>query len=34
MEGDMAVSYRTLVENRYLLNKIDEEHADQTKTIS
>jgi hypothetical protein len=31
MEGDMAVSYRTLVENRYLLNKIDEEHAAQTK---
>jgi hypothetical protein len=31
LEGDMAVSYRTLVENRYLLNKIDEEHAEQTK---
>ncbi len=31
LEGDMAVSYRTLVENRYLLNKIDEEHAAQTK---
>jgi len=31
LEGDMAVSYRTLVENRYLLNKIDEEHAKQTQ---
>lgn len=31
MEGDMAVSYRTLVENRYLLNKIDEEQKAQTK---
>lgn len=31
LEGSMAVSYRTLVENRYLLNKIDEEHADKTK---
>jgi hypothetical protein len=31
LEGDMAVSYRTLVEKRYLLNKIDEEHAEQTK---
>jgi hypothetical protein len=31
LEGNMAVSYRTLVENRYLLNKIDEEHAEQTK---
>jgi Predicted membrane protein len=31
LEGDMAVSYRTLVENRYLLNKINEEHAEQTK---
>lgn len=31
LEGSMAVSYRTLVEKRYLLNKIDEEHAEQTK---
>ncbi|HSV49756.1 MAG TPA: hypothetical protein VLH35_05520 [Candidatus Acidoferrales bacterium] len=31
MEGDMAVSYRTLIENRYLLNKIDEEQKAQTK---
>jgi hypothetical protein len=32
-EADIAVSYRTLVENRYLLNKIDEEHAAQTKQL-
>ncbi len=32
-EADIAVSYRTLVENRYLLNKIDEEHAAQTKEL-
>jgi len=30
-EAEIAISYRTLVENRYLLNKIDEEHAAQTK---
>lgn len=30
-DAEVAVSYRTLVENRYLLNKIDEEHAAQTK---
>ncbi len=32
-EAEMAVSYRTLVENRYLLNKINEEHAAQTKEL-
>ncbi len=32
-EEEIAVSYRTLVENRYLLNKIDEEHAAQTRKI-
>jgi len=31
LEGDLAVSLRTLVENRYLLNKIDEEEKAQTK---
>jgi hypothetical protein len=34
LEGNMAVSYRTLVENRYLLNKINEEHAEQTKQFA
>ncbi|MGD6853174.1 MAG: hypothetical protein ACQCN6_14030 [Candidatus Bathyarchaeia archaeon] len=32
-EGEIAVSNRTLIENRYLLNKIDEEHAAQTKEL-
>ncbi|MCL5877948.1 MAG: hypothetical protein M1540_09080 [Candidatus Bathyarchaeota archaeon] len=32
-EAEMAVSARTLVENRYLLNKINEEHAAQTKQL-
>jgi hypothetical protein len=32
-EADIAVSYRTLVENRYLLDKIGEEHAAQTKQL-
>ena len=32
-EADIAVSYRTFVENRYLLDKIDEEHAAQTKQL-
>lgn len=31
MEGDMAVSLRTLVENRYLLNKIEQEQKEETK---
>ena len=31
--SSIAVSYRTLIENRYLLNKIDEEHAAQTKQL-
>ena len=31
LEGDLAVSLRTLVENRYLLNKLDEEEKAQTK---
>ena len=34
LEGSMAVSARTLVENRYLLNKIKEEHAEQTKQFA
>ena len=32
-EADIAVSARTLVENRYLLNKIDEGYAAQTKDL-
>jgi len=32
-EADIAVSARTLVENRYLLNKIDEGYAAQTKEL-
>jgi hypothetical protein len=32
-EADMEVSARTLVENRYLLNKIDEGYATQTKEL-
>ncbi len=32
-EAELAVSARTLVENRYLLNKIEEEHAAQTKQL-
>ena len=32
-EAEIAVSARTLVENRYLLNKIEEEHAAQTKQL-
>lgn len=30
-EAEIATSYRTLVENRYLLDKIDAEHADQAR---